>query len=112
MVTPLQENLCSSSTVPGPPAIRISELCLASGAAHIRFVELEGKPGTSLGGLSLVFFSGKEGKAHASIPLEGTIGATGLLVFVLDGEHGHGKSDRMDLVWVCLQTHGQGLEQL
>ncbi|XP_039416361.1 uncharacterized protein LOC104684914 isoform X2 [Corvus cornix cornix] len=89
MVTPLGENFCSSSTVLGGPVIRISELCLASGAAHIRFVELEGKPGTSLGGLSLVFFSGKEGKAQASIPLQGTVGATGLLVFVLDGEHGH-----------------------
>ncbi|XP_031981993.1 uncharacterized protein LOC116452021 isoform X1 [Corvus moneduloides] len=89
MVTPLGENFCSSSTVPGGPVIRISELCLASSAAHIRFVELEGKPGTSLGGLSLVFFSGKEGKAQASIPLQGTVGATGLLVFVLDGEHGH-----------------------
>ncbi|XP_041893244.1 uncharacterized protein LOC121668944 isoform X2 [Corvus kubaryi] len=89
MVTPLGENFCSSSTVLGGPVIRISELCLASGAAHIRFVELEGKPGTSLRGLSLVFFSGKEGKAQASIPLQGTVGATGLLVFVLDGEHGH-----------------------
>ncbi|RMC17928.1 hypothetical protein DUI87_05597 [Hirundo rustica rustica] len=61
VVTPLGEN-CSSSTVLSPPAVRISELCLASGSAHIRCVELEGKPGTSLRGLSLVFFSGKEGK--------------------------------------------------
>lgn len=83
----------------GPPAIHISELCLACGTAHIGFVELEGKPSSSLRGLSLVFFSGKEGKAHAIIPLQGSVGTTGLLVFVLDGEHGYGESDRMDLVW-------------
>ncbi|XP_054699285.1 uncharacterized protein LOC129213385 isoform X1 [Grus americana] len=89
MVTPLGENFCSSSSALGPPAIGISELCLAGGATPYRFVELEGKPGTILGGLSLVFFSDKEGKACASIPLRGTIGATGLFVFALDGGHGH-----------------------
>lgn len=62
-------------------------------------MELEGKPGTSLRGLSWVFFSGKEGKAYASVPLQGTLGATGLLMFVLDGEHGHGEPDEMGLVW-------------
>lgn len=82
MGTPLGENLCSSSMVPGPPAICISKLCLASCHTRICFMELEGKPGTSLRGLSLVFFSGK-GKAHASIPLQGTVGVTVLLVFVL-----------------------------
>lgn len=88
MVTPLGENSCSSSLAPVPPAIRISELCLAGSATPHRFVELEGKPGTSLGGLSLVFL-GKEGKARASIPLRGIIGATGLFTFALDGGHGH-----------------------
>ncbi|KAM6249820.1 uncharacterized protein LJ264_009628 isoform 1-T2 [Porphyrio hochstetteri] len=88
-VTPLGENFCGSSSALGPPAVRISELCLAGGAPSSRFIELEGKPGTSLVGLSLVFFSGKEGKAHASIPLSGTVGATGLFVFALDGGHGH-----------------------
>ncbi|XP_074961961.1 uncharacterized protein LOC142062812 isoform X1 [Phalacrocorax aristotelis] len=92
-VTPLGENFCSSSSALVPPAVRISELCLAGGTNPYRFVELEGKPGTSLGGLSLVFFSGKEGKAQASISLKGTIGATGLFVFVLDGGHGHGEAD-------------------
>lgn len=98
MVTPLGENFCSSSSALGPPAIGISELCLAGGATPYRFVELEGKPGTILGGLSLVFFSDKEGKACASIPLRGTIGATGLFVFALDGGHGHGEADGTDLV--------------
>ncbi|KFP47207.1 hypothetical protein N323_06245, partial [Cathartes aura] len=88
MVTPLGENFCSSSSAPVPPAVRISELCLASGTTPYRFVELEGKPGTSLRGLSLVFL-GKEGKARASIPLRGTVGATGLFVFALDGQHRH-----------------------
>ncbi|KFZ50930.1 hypothetical protein N321_01123, partial [Antrostomus carolinensis] len=88
-VTPLGENFCSSSSAVVPPAVHISELCLASGTIPYCFIELEGKPGTSLGGLSLVFFSGKEGKARASIPLRGTIGATGLFIFALDGGHGH-----------------------
>ncbi|XP_068276378.1 uncharacterized protein [Nyctibius grandis] len=88
-VTPLGENFCSSSSGLIPPAVRISELCLAGGTTPCPFVELEGKPGTSLGELSLVFFSGKEGKAHATIPLRGTIGASGLFVFALDGGHGH-----------------------
>ncbi|XP_063270194.1 uncharacterized protein LOC134559406 [Prinia subflava] len=104
-VTPLRENFCSSSTVPNPPAVRISELCLASGPAHNCFVELEGKPGTSLRGLSLVFFSGKEGKAYANIPLQGTFGATGLLVFVLDGEHGH---DGTNLTFKNISTTSEG----
>ncbi|XP_040446634.1 uncharacterized protein LOC121086673 [Falco naumanni] len=89
VVTPLGENFCSSFSVPVPPAVSISELCLAGSSTPYRFVELEGKPGSSLAGLSLVFFSGKEGKARASVPLKGTIGATGLFVFALDGEHGH-----------------------
>ncbi|KFV02029.1 hypothetical protein N340_11204, partial [Tauraco erythrolophus] len=88
-VTPLRENLCSRTSALGPPAVRISELCLASRVTPCGFVELEGKPGTSLGGLSLVFFSGKEGKVHASVPLRGTVGTTGLFVFALDGGHGH-----------------------
>ncbi|XP_050173787.1 uncharacterized protein LOC126641301 [Myiozetetes cayanensis] len=92
-VTPLGENLCGSSSVPVPPAVRISELCLPSG-----FVELEGEPGTGLAGLNLVFFSEKEGEARASVPLQGTIGATGLLVLVLDGEHGQGEGEA-DLAW-------------
>lgn len=96
MVTPLSENFCSSSSAPVPSAILISELCLAGGTNPDRFVELEGKPGASLGGLSLVFFSGKEAKAQASVPLRGTIGATGLFVFALDG--GHGEADGMDPV--------------
>ncbi|KFW67243.1 hypothetical protein AS28_11608, partial [Pygoscelis adeliae] len=87
-VTPLRENFCSGSSALVPPAIRISELCLAGGTTPFRFVELEGKPGTSLRGLSLVFL-GKEGKAHASVPLRGTIGVTGLFMFALDGGHGH-----------------------
>ncbi|KAF1537575.1 hypothetical protein FQV20_0013663, partial [Eudyptula albosignata] len=87
-VTPLRENFCSSSSALVPPAVRISELCLAGGATPFGFVELEGKPGTSLRGLSLVFL-GKEGKAHASVPLRGTIGVTGLFMFALDGGHGH-----------------------
>ncbi|KFQ46834.1 hypothetical protein N333_12849, partial [Nestor notabilis] len=89
VVTPLRENLCGSSSVLVPPAVRISELCLGGSTAHCRFVELEGMPGTSLAGLSLVVFSGKEGRALASITLSGTIGATGLLVFALEGGHGH-----------------------
>ncbi|XP_074014867.1 uncharacterized protein [Numenius arquata] len=89
MVTPLGENFCSSSSALVPPAVRISELCLAKSTTPYLFIELEGKPGTSLGGLSLVFFSGKEDKVHASIPLRGTVGATGLFVFALDGGHGH-----------------------
>lgn len=95
-MTPLGENFCSSSSALVPPAIRISELCLAGSTTPYRFVELEGKPGTSLGGLSLVFFSGKEGKAHASVPLRGTVGPTGLFVFALDGGHGHGEADGTD----------------
>ncbi|KAF1460471.1 hypothetical protein FQV24_0014452, partial [Spheniscus mendiculus] len=87
-VTPLRENFCSSSSALVPPAVRISELCLAGGTIPFGFVELEGKPGTSLRGLSLVFL-GKEGKAHASVPLRGTIGVTGLFMFALDGGHGH-----------------------
>ena len=96
MVTPLGENFCSSSSAPVPPAVRISELCLAGGTTPYRFVELEGKPGTSLRGLSLVFL-GKEGKARASIPLRGTVGATGQFVFALDGQHRHGEADGTDL---------------
>lgn len=96
-VTPLGENFCSSSSAPAPPAVRISELCLAGGATSHRFVELEGKPGTSLGGLSLVFFSGKGGKARASVPLRGTVGPAGLFVLALDGGHGHGEADGTDL---------------
>ncbi|XP_010009448.1 PREDICTED: uncharacterized protein LOC104403104 [Nestor notabilis] len=97
VVTPLRENLCGSSSVLVPPAVRISELCLGGSTAHCRFVELEGMPGTSLAGLSLVVFSGKEGRALASITLSGTIGATGLLVFALEGGHGHGEADGLDL---------------
>jgi len=96
-VTPLGENFCSSSSVPVPPVVHISELCLAGGTTPYHFVELEGKPGTSLGGLSLVFFSGKEGKVHASVPLRGTVGATGLFVFALDRAHGHGEADGTNL---------------
>ncbi|KAM6054679.1 uncharacterized protein VSU04_010845 isoform 2-T2 [Chlamydotis macqueenii] len=88
VVTPLAENVCSISSVLVRPAVRISELCLAGGAAPYRFAELEGKPGASLGGFSLVVFSGKEGKALTSVPLRGTIGATGLFVFALDRGHG------------------------
>lgn len=97
MVTPLGENFCSSSSALVPPAVHISELCLAGSTAPYRFVELEGKPGASLGGLSLIFFSGKKGKAHVSVPLRGTIGATGLFVFALDGGQGHGEADGTDL---------------
>ncbi|XP_065500927.1 uncharacterized protein LOC135994349 isoform X1 [Caloenas nicobarica] len=102
-VTPLGENFCSSSSAPVPPAILISELCLAGGTNPDRFVELEGKPGTSLGGLSLVFFSGKEGRAHASVPLRGTIGATGLFVFALDGGH-----DGTDLTFKDISAASEG----
>ncbi|XP_014814167.1 PREDICTED: uncharacterized protein LOC106897803 isoform X2 [Calidris pugnax] len=88
-VTPLGENFCSSSSALVLPAVRISELCLAKSTTPYHFIELEGKPGTSLGGLSLVFLSGKEDKVYASIPLRGTIGATGLFVFALDRGDGH-----------------------
>lgn len=113
MVTPLGENSCSSSSAPVPPAIRISELGLAGSTTPHRFVELEGKPGTSLGGLSLVFFLGKEGKARASIPLRGIIGATGLFTFALDGGHGHGEADGHGPgVWSVLKQIGRWLSSL
>nr|XP_009937517.1 PREDICTED: uncharacterized protein LOC104333682 [Opisthocomus hoazin] len=104
-VTPLGENFCSSSSVPVPPVVHISELCLAGGTTPYHFVELEGKPGTSLGGLSLVFFSGKEGKVHASVPLRGTVGATGLFVFALDRAHGH---DGTNLIFKDISAASEG----
>ncbi|XP_074697378.1 uncharacterized protein LOC141930445 isoform X1 [Strix aluco] len=109
VVTPLGENFCSSSSALVPPAIHISELCLASSTTPHRFVELEGMPGTSLGGLSLVFFSGKEGEARASIPLKGTIGATGLFVFALDGGHGH---DGTNLTFKDISAASEGFNAI
>lgn len=85
VMTPLRENACSSPFGPSPPTIRINELGLAGGGT-VRFVELEGRPGTSLAGLSLIVFKGQEGKVQHSILLRGSIGASGLLL--LGGEHG------------------------
>ena len=88
-MTPLRENACSSPSTPSPPIIRINELGLAGGGT-VRFVELEGRPGTSLAGLSLIVFKGQEGKVQHSILLRGSIGASGLLL--LGGEHGEAGS--------------------
>uniref|UniRef100_A0A8B9IGK7 LTD domain-containing protein n=1 Tax=Anser cygnoides TaxID=8845 RepID=A0A8B9IGK7_ANSCY len=78
-MTPLGENSCGGPHVPSLPAVRISELGLAGGGAS-GFVELQGLPGTSLDGLSLVIFTSQEGAAHGSVPLSGNLGASGLLL--------------------------------
>eukprot|EP00075_Anas_platyrhynchos_P002907 XP_005025964.2 uncharacterized protein LOC101800187 [Anas platyrhynchos] len=78
-MTPLGENSCGSPHVPSLPAVRISELGLAGSRAG-GFVELQGPPGTSLDGLSLVIFTSQEGAAHGSVPLGGNLSASGLLL--------------------------------
>ncbi|OXB72734.1 UNVERIFIED_CONTAM: hypothetical protein H355_009915 [Colinus virginianus] len=78
-MTPLRENACGGPSTPSPPAIRINELGLV-GSGTIRFVELEGQPGASLAGLILLIFEGQGGKVQRSIPLRGSLGASGLLL--------------------------------
>ncbi|XP_042691309.1 uncharacterized protein LOC122169313 [Centrocercus urophasianus] len=85
VMTPLEENACSSPSAPSTATIRINELGLAGGGT-VHFVELEGQPGASLAGLSLLVFKGQEGKVQRSITLRGSIGASGLLL--LGSEHG------------------------
>lgn len=84
-MTPLGENSCGGPHVPSLPAVRISELGLAGSRAG-GFVELQGPPGTSLDGLSLVIFTSQEGAAHGSVPLGGNLSASGLLL--LGGRNG------------------------
>nr|XP_014428363.1 uncharacterized protein LOC106731912 [Pelodiscus sinensis] len=79
VTTPFGENACANASAPAPaPALLLNELSLANGTAL--FVELKGKPGAPLRGYTLVFYSGQDGNAYARIPLQGTIGATGLFV--------------------------------
>uniref|UniRef100_A0A8C8R789 LTD domain-containing protein n=1 Tax=Pelusios castaneus TaxID=367368 RepID=A0A8C8R789_9SAUR len=86
-ITPFGENVCtnSSASSPSTPSILINELSLANGTTSYQFIELKGKPGTTLRGYTVVLFSGQDGKAYASIPLQGTIGATGLFVMAPAG---------------------------
>lgn len=77
VTTPFGENACANASAPAP-ALLLNELSLANGTAL--FVELKGKPGAPLRGYTLVFYSGQDGNAYARIPLQGTIGATGLFV--------------------------------
>ncbi|XP_053898659.1 uncharacterized protein LOC128844737 isoform X3 [Malaclemys terrapin pileata] len=86
-ITPFGENACANSSAPSPtvPSLLINELSLANSTAPYQFIELKGKPGATLGGYTLVFFSGQDGKAYASIPLQGTFGATGLFVIAPSG---------------------------
>lgn len=91
-MTPLGENSCGSPHVPSLPAVRISELGLAGSGAG-GFVELQGPPGTSLDGLSLVIFTSQEGAAHGSVPLGGNLSASGLLLLGdRNGETGLGEN--------------------
>lgn len=107
VMTPLRENACSSPFAPSPPIIRINELGLAGGGT-VRFVELEGRPGTSLAGLSLIVFKGQEGKVQHSILLRGSIGASGLLL--LGGEHGEaGSGHHVGTVRWALGTMSQAV---
>ncbi|KAG6922066.1 hypothetical protein G0U57_003950 [Chelydra serpentina] len=86
-ITPFRENACANSSAPSPtaPSLLINELSLANSTTPYQFIELKGKPGATLGGYTLVFFSGQDGKAYASIPLQGTFGATGLFVIAPSG---------------------------
>ncbi|XP_068765233.1 uncharacterized protein [Struthio camelus] len=107
VMTPLQENSCSNSSalLPSDSAILINELCLVNSTAPYPFIELKGKPGASLKGHSLVFFSEKEGKTYASIPLWGTFGVTGLFVVTLDGGPKH---DEMKLTFKDISAASEG----
>ncbi|XP_064376726.1 uncharacterized protein LOC112983371 [Dromaius novaehollandiae] len=107
VTTPLGENSCSDSSalLPGDSAVLINELGLVNSTATYRFVELRGKPGASLKGHSLVFFSEKEGKMSASIPLWGTFGVTGLFVFT--PERGP-KHDEMKLTFKDISAASEG----
>lgn len=89
VMTPLKENACSSPSAPSTATIRINELGLAGGGT-VHFMELEGQPGASLAGLSLLVFKGQEGKVQRSITLKGSIGASRLLL--LGSEHGEAGS--------------------
>ncbi|XP_074867282.1 uncharacterized protein LOC142021895 isoform X2 [Carettochelys insculpta] len=92
-ITPFRENICTNSSPPSPstPTFRINELILANGTTLL--IELKGKPGATLEGCTLVFFSGQDGRAYASIPLQGTFGATGLFVIAGAGPPRPGKAD-------------------
>ncbi|XP_044835055.1 uncharacterized protein LOC123343767 isoform X3 [Mauremys mutica] len=86
-ITPFGENACTNSSAPSPtvPSLLINELSLANSTAPYQFIELKGKPGATLGEYTLVFFSGQDGKAYASIPLQGKFGVTGLFVIAPSG---------------------------
>ncbi|CAM5087099.1 unnamed protein product [Natator depressus] len=86
-ITPFGENACTNSSAPSPtaPSLLINELSMTNSTASYQFIELKGKPGATLGGYTLVFFSGQDGKAYASIPLQGTFGTTGLFVIAPSG---------------------------
>nr|XP_013795383.1 PREDICTED: uncharacterized protein LOC106482364 isoform X1 [Apteryx mantelli mantelli]XP_013795384.1 PREDICTED: uncharacterized protein LOC106482364 isoform X2 [Apteryx mantelli mantelli] len=107
VMTPLGENSCSNSSalLPSNSAILINELCLLNSTAPYCFIELKGKPGASLKGHSLVFFSEKEGKMYASIPLWGTFGVTGLFVFTPDRGPKH---DEMKLTFKDISAASEG----
>ncbi|XP_067407540.1 uncharacterized protein [Emydura macquarii macquarii] len=87
MITPFGENVCTNSSAPSPstPSVLINELSLGNTTTPYQFIELKGKPGATLGGYTLVLFSGQDGKAYASIPLKGTVGTTGLFVIAPAG---------------------------
>ncbi|XP_006015640.1 uncharacterized protein LOC102373025 [Alligator sinensis] len=87
IITPFRENNCTNSSVlpSSIPPILINELSLTNSTIPYQFIELKGKPGASLGGYSLVFFSGIDGKAYSSIPLKGTFRNTGLFVIAPEG---------------------------
>lgn len=107
VMTPLKENACSSPSAPSTATIRINELGLAGGGT-VHFMELEGQPGASLAGLSLLVFTGQEGKVQRSITLKGSIGASGLLL--LGSEHGEaGSGHRVGTVGWALGTMNQAV---
>uniref|UniRef100_A0A8D0HLD4 LTD domain-containing protein n=2 Tax=Sphenodon punctatus TaxID=8508 RepID=A0A8D0HLD4_SPHPU len=89
-ITPLKENAClppgASTSPPTPSTLVINELGLTNSTILYQFIELKGKPGTSLAGYILAFFSGQDSKAYASIPLRGTFGNEGLFVIAPEGQ--------------------------
>ncbi|KAH0631852.1 hypothetical protein JD844_019734 [Phrynosoma platyrhinos] len=83
-ITPFQENAClsldlnSTEEILHSHSIIINELGMDNNSILYQFVELKGKPGASLKGYTLKFFSGHNTQPYSSIPLQGTFGDNGL----------------------------------
>ncbi|XP_062999286.1 uncharacterized protein LOC134410117 [Elgaria multicarinata webbii] len=97
-LTPFRENACpplgsnSTGETPHQHSVVINELDMANTSIVHRFIELKGKPGTSLEGYRLVFFAKPNVVPYANIQLEGTFGSNGLFLLLPEGQSRPGEA--------------------